>query len=390
MSRSHRRLSSDTVAMDIEGLVKKGDGFVDNVVTGRDDDGGYDNWSIRTGMNIDLSDRVSMLLRYQHSDTDDASTPAMHTFKQDGEVYAGSSVPPKLITPRYDQLSSTDQSDFKSNSDVVQPMAIAKLDIATLTSYTQYRNEKTLTGAAVWLLKLPVKDETSARNCCSHPTPGGRLQWTTRLLYFEYTDEFRPIEAQALGNPYAQIAGSTSTTRSYAAYRDATYEVVDDLFLIAGVRYSHDEFVDAEIFDGSGFSDVPDVRFDRVTPRAVVRYALNNLSSVYASYNRGYKAGLIDLGNNKFSKSDHSEYQPKINHLSYTTMELVMATQHPSCMRVSPFTHRRFSGESGPMRFLPGSWGFSLREPWSVACAFLHIRWLASGIAAAIEERHRC
>jgi len=65
----------------------------------------------------------------------------------------------------------------------------------------------------------------------------------------------------------------------------------------AGTRYSHDIFDRAEfVFRAIGVNaSYPSLKRDRVTPRAVLRYALNNDSSIYASYSRGYKAALIDV-----------------------------------------------------------------------------------------------
>ena len=41
---------------------------------------------------------------------------------------------------------------------------------------------------------------------------------------------------------------------------------------------------------------VPSINSTKTTPRAVLRYALTDDSSVYASYAEGYKAAILDVG----------------------------------------------------------------------------------------------
>ena len=41
---------------------------------------------------------------------------------------------------------------------------------------------------------------------------------------------------------------------------------------------------------------VPSINSTKATPRAVLRYALTDDSSVYASYTEGYKAAILDVG----------------------------------------------------------------------------------------------
>jgi iron complex outermembrane receptor protein len=97
------------------------------------------------------------------------------------------------------------------------------------------------------------------------------------------------------------IGYSGTRTQSTAAFVDLTYEVVEDWFVTAGLRYSRDKITDAFYFagplqGGGGLTRVPGVDDDRLTPRLVVRHALNDRSSVYASFTRGYKAAVLNVG----------------------------------------------------------------------------------------------
>jgi len=65
---------TDNIAFDVGGFFKQGDGYFDDIVTGSDKDGAYENWMIRTGLKIDITDGIWFLLRYEHTDTDDPTS----------------------------------------------------------------------------------------------------------------------------------------------------------------------------------------------------------------------------------------------------------------------------------------------------------------------------
>jgi iron complex outermembrane receptor protein len=126
------------------------------------------------------------------------------------------------------------------------------------------------------------------------------LQWTAGLFYMSNRDTyvtFLDNNRETTGR--MRLGGSSTTTKTYAAFLDATYELTSGLFLTAGARYAHDTVDDAyyNIVGTNGAKQfVPDLNADRMTPRVVLRYKPGERSSVYASYTRGYKAGILDVG----------------------------------------------------------------------------------------------
>ena len=77
--------------------------------------------------------------------------------------------------------------------------------------------------------------------------------------------------------------------------------MIPKLFLTGGVRYAHDAVIDAYYnYNAAGDPNqqikVPSINSTKTTPRAVLRYALTDNSSVYASYAEGYKAAILDVG----------------------------------------------------------------------------------------------
>jgi iron complex outermembrane receptor protein len=306
---------TDKVAVDVEGLYRKGDGFIHNIVTGDKKAGAYEDWTIRTGLKADISSTASLLFRYSHSQNDDPAGVLSNAFVKDGvpltaalhpSVEALFGVP--IVATRYNQVANSTEVSFHSKSDIFQFTGTDDLGFATLTSYTQYRKESSTyrsdldySSAPLFNLRVPNAEKTFTQEFLLASNPGGRLQWTTGAFYFNYVDSYPATSFGSFGAPLAVGASSSSKTSSIAAFADATYELTDNLFLTAGLRYSHDMVSHAYFSnpDASGALvrvNVPSLKGDRVTPRVVLRYKPTEQSSVYASFTRGYKPGLLNVG----------------------------------------------------------------------------------------------
>ena len=269
----------------------------------------YENWRVRAGLLFDVSDAVSVKLRYSHSETDDPRSNILNTFV-DPVIGSGAPVfvPPALVATDPDEYhSGSTRSLLTSNSDVFQLTIDADLGFANLVSYTQYRDQDVdssldldKTGLAVFQLGLPVLNETFTQELLLTSNPGSALQWTAGLFYFFNSDEYQTFidNGVAGGGPRIRIGGSESPTRSYAAFVDATYELTPNLFITGGLRYAHDNVTDAFYFvPFTGQQQfVPDLEDDTLSPRVVLRYKPSEDTSIYASFTRGYKAGILDVG----------------------------------------------------------------------------------------------
>lgn len=80
--------------------------------------------------------------------------------------------------------------------------------------------------------------------------------------------------------PDSHLLVNNVTTESVSAFAEGTAEIVPNLKLTAGGRYTHDK----------RSSLAQNVSFNKFTPRVVLAYDAGQFN-LYASYNRGYKAG---------------------------------------------------------------------------------------------------
>ncbi|MFT4027080.1 MAG: TonB-dependent receptor [Novosphingobium sp.] len=347
----------ENVAFDVEGLYRRGDGFQRNVLNGDRHIGAFENWSVRLGLKVDISPDVSVLLRYAHTEIDDPMTQLVNAYVDTSgdagflakltpagrTAYGLSSskglplvhlyfAPPGAYATAPGEIALNDPLSFKSKSDIVTGTIKADLGFANLTSYTQYRRDKSpyygdLDATATQLFNILVDpdDETVSQEFVLNSKAGSRLQWTAGLNYFQVRDTWG-VYAAFVPGPFSSFGGSTTTTKSIAAFADLTYELVPDKFFVTvGARYSHDSVSDATFTtnfgtvsyegpDGQGICvtggpypacgapapgtviPVATLNNNSVTPRVVLRYKPSGESSIYASYTRGYKAGILNVG----------------------------------------------------------------------------------------------
>jgi iron complex outermembrane recepter protein len=325
----------EKVAMDLEGSYSRGDGFLTNISNNKRV-GDFENWSTRIGLKAELSDSVSVLLRYQHNSVDDATPLLVSSYRDTeptpGQVYinplTGVRTPftitqgapffatPGQITYSPDQVATgsnpADQQFFRSKSNIVQATIKADLGFADLTSYTQYRKEDAdsriegdYSGAEIFDIGLPNDNMTFTQELLFTSKPGTRLQWTAGLFYVKNRDTYRVFFDffPAFGVTTRSFEfGSSSVSQSIAAYADLTYEVSPQFFITAGARYAHDWQKDVRsqaafsVNNNATQANLDTVKGDRVTPRVVLRYKPTDEMSIYASYSKGYKAAFLDLG----------------------------------------------------------------------------------------------
>jgi iron complex outermembrane recepter protein len=97
---------------------------------------------------------------------------------------------------------------------------------------------------------------------------------------------------------------SEMTTNSYAAFAEATYAVTPMTHVTAGARYTIDNrdfdgrdtpTTGAGVPTGPARAQIAELKYEEVTYRLALRHDINDDVNVYASVNRGFKAGAFSL-----------------------------------------------------------------------------------------------
>ncbi|WP_262692839.1 TonB-dependent receptor [Kordiimonas aestuarii] len=129
-------------------------------------------------------------------------------------------------------------------------------------------------------------------------TGEGPFQWTvggfyrdmkrSLTAYFEY-DYFGFVVTD-------QEFFSENTSKSYAAFANASYKLTDRLEVGAGVRYFEDKGSETNGFAPAAVTE--EGKFDTVNPRFYLSYAVTDDLNFYASVAKGFRSGGFNTGGN--------------------------------------------------------------------------------------------
>jgi iron complex outermembrane receptor protein len=296
----------DNLAFDVAAIDSKGNGYTRNIYNASTDIGAFQNSSFRGGLKFDPTDKLSILFRAQYQSVGDPTNDMMQPVIINGAPASAGAIyfPGAVIANQPNSVALAYPDTIHEHSTAYQLTVTADLDFATLTSYSQYRkdfqsdySEFSYSVPEVLGILFTNHERLITQELLLNSKSGSRLQWTAGGFFLENGAALDAFTSP--GSTDSNLAfgsGSYGNTKNLAGYGDATYQVTDKLFLTAGVRFSHDEMVNPRSFFAGGTIVYPDLTFNKVTTRAVIRYNLDDTSNVYASFSQGFKAGIWQLG----------------------------------------------------------------------------------------------
>lgn len=130
----------------------------------------------------------------------------------------------------------------------------------------------------------------------------GDFSFVTGANYYNSRNLWTPSTgvANVPGVAYSLALFGGQTTSSYAIFSEGTYQFTDDLSLIAGVRYSHDDrSVNGEFDFGSipasgSYPTWASRQWGKVTQRVSLNYKVSPQTNAYFTYSTGYQSGNFD------------------------------------------------------------------------------------------------
>ena len=214
-----------------------------------------------------------------------------------------------IIAKDHLDVANSAPISFTSESDSVQLTIEKHINDIIFKSFTMTRDEDShsdldLDGSniPVFGVEYTVDNETFSQEF-NISGSSGKLEWITGIFYMEYEETYTNLAATESADPsfppgtavYQEIGNDITSS---AVFIDMTYQLADQLYLTAGIRYSEEE-ADAYV-NGLGtplgLMNIPEWSEDwnSTTPRVVLRYEIDDNSSVYASYSQGFKAGMLN------------------------------------------------------------------------------------------------
>lgn len=136
--------------------------------------------------------------------------------------------------------------------------------------------------------------------------PGARLSWIAGLYYSHQDDRLYQIAATpgatpVIGTEVGYVGDTTTITKQYAAFGEATYKLLDNLDITAGVRLFQIKQIVDILGDGpfnGGLTQIVGRKSNEkgVNPKVGISYKVTRDNLIYASAAKGFRPG----GPNRF------------------------------------------------------------------------------------------
>jgi iron complex outermembrane receptor protein len=287
---------TDFAAVDLAASYETSDGYVTNIFDNNDHVGKYHKYSIRSKLLLEPTDGVKFTLGYERNFSNDPISQLV--VPRDG-ISLGSLSPTTIQTfnsPKRVALDNPGYARFKNQGFTLT--SEFDLGFANLTSYTQYRKDRVYQGLDYDATSAPinfsfwtVRDKTFTQELNLTSSGSVPLQWTLGGFYLNYKDAYDYNTFAYAINAPADVFETRNKTQSWAGFAEATYNVVDNLYLTGGIRYTEDKPEVAYNLQALGFTGAGEAKFHNTSVRAVARYELTPRSSIYGSYSQGYRSG---------------------------------------------------------------------------------------------------
>jgi iron complex outermembrane recepter protein len=307
----------EKAALRVAGTFARADGWFDNVVPGKADLAGVNEWGLRSTLAAEPADGFRIALRVAAS----RQSPTNYGIYAQPEAVNRPGLGPRQIAANIDdrRLAETFSAALTMNYDLSDKLTLTSItsyDYGTLSFYED------TDGTAGQLLEIPYFDRARqfAQDLRLASDTGGPFDFILGLYYnrekvfnettFEIgkdidSDGLPGITANdcAVGLPLGCLFRNSfdQVKNSYAVYVDASYKLADNLILRGGLRYTHDNGEQRDI--ESNALGVDETLIANLIPPTTLKYKQDNLSGkigidykfsdgdlLYASFSRGYRA----------------------------------------------------------------------------------------------------
>lgn len=318
-------LVDDVAALAVAASYQKRDGFRRDVVRGGRD-GGLESAMLRGRLLVQLTDDFS------------ATVAGYYSQRTDYGIYAGQPVGPgtplgyalaglealtvpKASNPREFALSIAPQVDIRTYGGNVRlnwDLGAGTLSSTSALGKVKVNNSADADYTAVNLgavSQLRILNDHFIQELNFVSNKWGRVTLSAGGFFMALKERYAPNRYDGnftgvgdpitIGEPlptplFSTIQYATNQKRSYAAYAELGFDVTEALNLSLGGRYAYETQQTSDNYGSGSLIEIADprgkVKFKRFTPRATLRYALDQRNNVYASYSQGFKSGYVNSG----------------------------------------------------------------------------------------------
>lgn len=323
------------------------DGFVENIFAGGEDVDATEELAARLRLAVDLTDALELdltlsTMRIEHTGNylSQLNTPTPEALAANPILASATFYPDQDRVTGANELNRNKLEYDVASATLTWDLPFAALK--SITAYQRYKSETRADGDGLNLFLSSLSGENTNKTFSQELTltgSAGSLNWVVGAFYSHEDDQnefhirFTENLEGAGPNSGLDFLQPEYSQKSYAAFADLTYSLTDRIDVIAGLRYTKDK-LRAE-YSSSFFANefpniftppppatiavrfpicpasVDDPEFSSTTPRASVKYRLDERQMAYVKYSKGYKAGGVNVYscNNTYEPEEVESYE---------------------------------------------------------------------------------
>lgn len=291
---------TQTLAADFAGSLRKNDGYITDLVRGGTL-GEARVLDIRSKLLFQPSSRAKIILTGEYAD----QKSSINSVQPYENRTAGRSFPGAILPDEPWEASLTERPLLnyeRYNLSLRTQFELGSVNLETTTGYMHSDVAQSTDSDASNILLGQIPFTTTAETISQEvrllSTGSGPFTWLIGG-YFFHLDGAMDLHLQnstGPGNPVTQTnLAPRLSTESYSAFAEGTYEVVPDLFVTAGGRYTTETRTFEQSVNGARLAfGTAENKSDKWTYRAAVRYKFAERANIYASYGTGFKSGVFN------------------------------------------------------------------------------------------------
>ena len=283
----------------------QGDGYYDNVNTGHDD-GALEYQSFGVNLLATPSDTLALEYTGQFERTDQ-DTPPLLNVGQPGQLFcdAFGFCSPDLSTPTSGDRLATSQALvgpgdatfdadthlFEARWDINETLRLDYIFGSWETEETVLTDWDAVAPVLFHTTRPAEYEQTTHELRLTFDSPDSRVRGTAGVYLWdsEYEIRLRSFIGFAVPNQVLDLPQtSQQDSESWALFTEIDVDLTEDLTLTIGGRYTRDEKDSAQI---GVVTATADDSWNEFTPKAGLRYRINNDVMVYGTYSVGYRSG---------------------------------------------------------------------------------------------------
>jgi len=299
---------ADKLAVSISGYYDRNDGYLRDIARGDRSYGDVESKAVRAKVLFQPTDAIKFVLSGFYMERNDDATEAasISTGKTLAAGVPGAIIPTKPWTVAYDSPAPNYHSEtygfaLRGDFDIG---SLGKL--TSVTGYMHIAAQEHVDVDGTFVSENPVTRLTACPACTAYDVDNPDKSFSQELNFasnsfgiFSLTAGASYFKADSLQAGNANNNGFFYThqakTKSYGIYSELTANPIDPLFLIAGVRYTHNETDAFGSIFGTSVGKYQTASYNSTTPRFSARYALNERSNLFLTYSKGFKTGVTQL-----------------------------------------------------------------------------------------------